>query len=225
MTDDEAISLREYIQDRLKDMDKAVTTGNATIQRSLTELKDELDEVRTLHGAVSGKYVTIEMFQANMTQRFESVDRLAKQLVDTVDFRFQTIEKSTALAATSIEHRLESMNEFRAQLAEEQNRFMQRTEYEGKHADLIARVENLDKFTRDAKEQHHLFITHDEQEAFRKEMVARFEAAETARENIATRVASLEKIYANLQGRIWAIGIGITILSIAIATLLHFIPV
>jgi prefoldin subunit 5 len=225
MTDDEAISLREYIQDRLKDMEKAVATNSADVQRSLSDIKVSLDQLWQVHGTLSEKYVPIGMFHIELQQRFDNVDRIAKQLVETVGFRFEAIEKATALAAASIDHRLEGMNEFRAQMNDQQQRLMQRTEYEAKHQELVSRIDNVARGLSDAKDQHHLFITKDELEAFRKEMLSRFESADVARENIVTRVAGLEKIYANMQGRISAIAVGITVLSIAIATVLHFIPV
>ena len=225
MTNEEVVSVQEYIQALLAERDKAVLANNEQVQRSLEELKTGLIEIRKLHGEITVRYVTTDDFHLSLQQRFDSVERLANQLVESVDFRFQTIEKQTALASTSMERRLDNMNEFRAQIADTQRLYMPKAEYEAKHAELIARVNGIDAFTRDAREQHHDFIRREEHIAVMKDVEARFTTAEKARDAIIARVESLERFYANLQGRIWAIGIGITILTIVVATILHFIPV
>lgn len=202
----------------MRDMDEDV-------QRSLSDLKGNLDDLWKMHDDYRVQYVTMTMLQSILTQRFDSMDRMTKQITDTIDLRFRTIERDTATATVALDHRLEGMNEFRAQISSRDAYLMTKSEYEAKHQELINRVDTLASSLRDAKEQHYAFHTKTEQEAYEKEVVVRFEAAEKARADIIARIESLEKYYANLQGRIWALGIGITILTIVVATVLHFIPV
>lgn len=167
----------------------------------------------------------LQSMETNMHREFEHADRMTKQIAETIDYRFDAIEKSTALATVAIDHRLDGMNEFREQIHQQQLTFITKSEYNAKHEDVIARIDTLTSALRDAREQHYTFFTHSEQEVYAKEIVLRFETAEKARDAIIARVSVLERDYANLQGRIWALGIGMTVLTIAIAAVLHFIPV
>lgn len=218
MTDDEVITMREYFQDRLQDMD-------ADVQRDLKGLKESLAKLWEIHSFNHANYVTMSMFQNILKERFDMLDRLTKQITDTIDLRFHTIERDTATATVALDHRLEGMNEFRAQITSRDAYLMTKSEYEAKHQELVNRVDTLASSIRDAKEQHYAFHTKTEQEAYEKEVVVRFESTEKSRTDIVARIEALEKYYANLQGRIWALGIGMTVLTIAIATVLHFIPV
>jgi hypothetical protein len=60
----------------------------------------------------------------------------------------------------------------------------------------------------------------------RPEINAKFDGMESARNILANRIGTLETTAANLQGRIWAVGVGFTIFATAISTIvaivLHF---
>jgi hypothetical protein len=69
-----------------------------------------------------------------------------------IDSRFSAITDATALAATGVEKRLESMNEFRTQLNQQAGTFVTRLEIEDKiqagnttREVLVQRIETLEK--------------------------------------------------------------------------------
>jgi hypothetical protein len=61
----------------------------------------------------------------------------------------------------------------------------------------------------------------------RPEMNAKFDAEGAARNTLSNRIGGLETMAANLQGRIWAVGVGFTVFATAISTIvavvLHFL--
>lgn len=56
--------------------------------------------------------------------------------------RFDAQEKAVLKAEGANEKRFESVNEFRAQLSDEQSTFLTRSEYETKHSALIEKIEH-----------------------------------------------------------------------------------
>src|SRR5258706_7965522 len=76
----------------------------------------------------------------------ERIVALAAHVVDVqkrVDQRFEQAEHAVALANTSLEKRLDSINEFRGQLRDQQGLFITKAEVDQRFAALIERVNSL----------------------------------------------------------------------------------
>lgn len=67
-----------------------------------------------------------------------SVDALKEYM----DRRFQTMTDAIGLANTTLDARLEGMNEFRSQILGERNEFVSKSEYEGRHRLLEGKLES-----------------------------------------------------------------------------------
>lgn len=63
-----------------------------------------------------------------------------------VDARFVASERAIQIATTQLEHRLELLNEFRAQAADEQVMFARRDMVDQKIEDLDAKIDKLQQF-------------------------------------------------------------------------------
>jgi len=66
-------------------------------------------------------------------------------LKEYFDNRFEQNEKEVRLAADALNIRLEHLNEFRAQLRDQNDTFMTRAEYEGKHEALAVKIDGISK--------------------------------------------------------------------------------
>ena len=64
-------------------------------------------------------------------------------LKEYFDTRLNNIQNNTELARVGMEKRLESMNEFRAQLKDQTATFLTRDMYESRHQALQAQLDNL----------------------------------------------------------------------------------
>jgi len=122
--------------------------------------------------------------------------------IDALEKRFTDINRATDLAAKAIEQRLEGMNEFREQLRSQAGTFVTQIEIDAK---MIA-----------AEATHH-------------EYERRIQALEQNKLNIGAhdllerRIQLLEKALANLEGRFWAVSVGVGVATLAINIALHFI--
>jgi len=70
-----------------------------------------------------------------------------KAIYKYIDVKIESIDRSTNLAADALEKRLESMNEFRNSLKDQQSKFVTREEYALMHERLVEDV----KILREAK--------------------------------------------------------------------------
>ena len=112
--------------------------------------------------------------------RFEGVE-------DQLNIKISSLEKATTVAAGLMEKRLESMNEFRAQLKDQAATFVPRSEYEGQShrldedvrllretrassevsaAMLEKRLESMNEFRLQLKDQAGTFFTRNEHETY-----------------------------------------------------------
>ena len=64
-------------------------------------------------------------------------------LKELMDVKLKTLEKEIVLARDQLDVRLEHMNEFRAQLRDQGNTFMTRTDYDAKHLVLETKIDML----------------------------------------------------------------------------------
>lgn len=78
------------------------------------------------------------------------------------------------------------------------------------------RLEGMNEFRQQLSEQANKFIT-------REEVQAKQDAYIPAINENQRRLSILETTQANMQGRMWAIGVGFTIITVAINIALHFI--
>lgn len=66
-------------------------------------------------------------------------------LKEYMDTKISALDRATSVASEAMNKRLESMNEFRAQLKDQNATFLTRNEYEAKHALLESKIESLQR--------------------------------------------------------------------------------
>jgi len=76
-------------------------------------------------------------------ERLVRVEQQLGSLKEYVETRLEAIEKSTESAATSLEKRLDSMNEFRQQLKDQANTMLARAEFQVQHERVCEDVKGL----------------------------------------------------------------------------------
>jgi hypothetical protein len=73
----------------------------------------------------------------------EHYDYVLKERDEKINQKFESIELAVTKADEATEKRFESVNEFRAQLADQQRTFILRSEYEAGHKELTNRVDDI----------------------------------------------------------------------------------
>ena len=131
-------------------------------------------------------------------------DELNVSLRDYVDMRINDLQKQLELHIAAIQQQLD------------------RRIVDANHATDLARqqmdkrLEGMNEFRQQLSEQANRFIT-------REEVQAKQDAYIPAINENQRRLSLLETTQANMQGRMWAIGVGFTIITVAINIALHFI--
>ena len=178
----------------------------------------------------------IKAKDARYAERFESSQialsaALAAQRL-SVDAALTAQKEAVRKAETSSEKRFESVNEFRLTLSDQQRTLMPRTEV----LTLIKTTEDkldVTRITLDARIDQLRIIGEKQADDVAKELATLHEAIATLitpieHTSLLTRVGNLETVSANMQGRLWAIGlgltVGLTVLTIIINVVTHFIP-
>ena len=131
-------------------------------------------------------------------------DELNVSLRDYVDMRINDLQKQLELHIAAIQQQLD------------------RRIVDANHATDLARqqmdkrLEGMNEFRQQLSEQANRLIT-------REEVQAKQDAYIPAINETQRRLSLLETTQANMQGRMWAIGVGFTIITIGINIALHFI--
>lgn len=131
-------------------------------------------------------------------------DELNVSLRDYVDMRINDLQKQLEMHIAAIQQQLD------------------RRIVDANHATDLARqqmdkrLEGMNEFRQQLSEQANKFIT-------REEVQAKQDAYIPAINENQRRLSILETTQANMQGRMWAIGVGFTIITVAINIALHFI--
>ena len=73
----------------------------------------------------------------------EHYDYILKERDEKINQKFESIELAVIKADQATEKRFESVNEFRAQLGDQQRTFILRSEYEAGHKELTNRVDDI----------------------------------------------------------------------------------
>ena len=109
------------------------------------------------------------------------------------DARISAMEKAVDVAKITMESRLEGMNEFRAALTTQASTFLPRTEYALQHLALEDKIE-----------------------------IAKNQYAKDHRE-LEKKIEGLENLRSNINGRLWAMGVGGVILLTIFEVMLHYV--
>jgi hypothetical protein len=152
------IAFEKLWETRLAAMDTRIIE---TKQSTSATLAATLEATRRSDEALERRFQNVNEFRDAMkdqTNRFalrtecdQSSDNLRRELDDVRvaqtrnDAHFEALEKTERVTHTQLEHRLASMNEFRAQLTEQAGTFITRTEYDAGHEPLIARINEANK--------------------------------------------------------------------------------
>lgn len=129
-------------------------------------------------------------------------------------------DKAITKAEVATERRFEGVNEFRAQLADQAARFLNRDQYEAAHRPLAERLAELVADRATLVRREFLDAVLDAQE--RSNANAR--AADQALiEKLGKDVRDLQTGSANLQGRLWALGVALTVIVVIVNVLIKFV--
>jgi threonine aldolase len=122
-----SVPLRDYLDTRLDDISRELRTHLEDVSRELTTHINH-------HG---------ELHQ----QESAHVEQQARELINQVrrenELRSDSMATAIAKSEAAIEHRFESVNEFRASLSDQTAQQLSRNEYHAAHDVLIERVNDL----------------------------------------------------------------------------------
>ncbi len=118
---------------------------------------------------------------------------LQEHLEKLFDARITAMEKAVGVAKETMESRLEGMNEFRAALTSQASTFLPRSEYGLQHAALENKIDT-------AQKQY-----------------------ESSHRDLERKIEKLENLRSNINGRLWALGVGGTVLVIVVEFLIHYV--
>jgi len=124
------------------------------------------------------------------------------------DARFLAMEKAVDIATKTMEFRLEGMNEFRAQLTAQALTFLSRGEYSLQHQSLTDKMDAWVKVFTDKHDELKNFL-----DTSKVEIYARLDAKAAEMEK---RVQGVELLKAEINGRLWTLGIVMAILIIVL---------
>lgn len=131
-------------------------------------------------------------------------DELNVSLRDYVDIRINDLQKQLEIHVATIQQQLD------------------RRIVDANHATDLAReqmdkrLEGMNEFRQQLNDQTAKFITRDEVQAKQDAYIPTIN-------EVQRRLSLIENSLANIQGRMWAIGVGFTILTVVINIALHFI--
>lgn len=129
-------TLKAYIEAILEEQRRAINTADAEREKSAQIVREALSQ-------------QISAADAALAQHIGEQIRQVRQVIElngrAVDAAFAASEKAILKAETAAERRFESVNEFRAQLADQTQTFMPREVAEAKIGDLAKKIDDLGK--------------------------------------------------------------------------------
>jgi hypothetical protein len=153
-------------------------------------------------------YERLKDMDLRYQQRFDAQQRALEDALQSVKEAtradLDAAKEAVNKAEKSNERRFDSVNEFRAQLADQASTFMTRREAEARLGALMEKLESL------AAEHRRDLVT-------MREMADRLAAASDVRLKV------LESSGANLQGRLWALGAGIAMIVVVVNVVIRFL--
>ena len=166
------------------------------------------------------------------------VQALVGHLRELIEERFAAhtrehlmIREMVSKAEDSVNTRLEGMNALRSQIERERSQYLSRVEYDAKHETLEQRVADAERTLAARLDGVERTLT-ERVIGIEKALVERIAASDktiTDRLTISDRATNerlnlLERGSANLSGRLWALGVGIGLLVVAVNVALKFMP-
>ena len=152
-----------------------------------------------------------------LTARITALEKMLDEREDRTKERFAAMERSVNIAMVASDRavtkaedatnkRFEGVNEFRQTLADQASGLMPRNEYTVQHKSLQEKVDAL--MPRAEYQVQHKALS---------ERIDDFQSIAV------TRIGLLDQGYANLQGRIWAVGAIWSVLVVAVSVGVRFI--
>lgn len=125
------------------DQEWTIGTSQDFLQRQLDDMRNLLDERdqanrRAVDAALAAATLALERAESNLSREFH--EHLV-QYRHEVALAFEASDRAISKAEAAAEKRFESVNEFRAQLNDQQRTFLTRTEYGGRHEALSEKVD------------------------------------------------------------------------------------
>jgi hypothetical protein len=141
-----------------------------------------------------------KIFCDKIEAQFMAVAQAQNLAKEAIQLQFSAIQKGTDTATTSLDKRLEGMNEFREQMNDMASKFITRSDVESTIKYMSERISSS--------------------EATVSNCISRQEM-NTNQTAVSERVSTLEKFSANTQGRMWVIAAVVVIMEIALRFLAH----
>jgi hypothetical protein len=128
------------------------------------------------------------------------IDERCNNLQAEMDRRMVTVDRLRTLSNETLAARFEAIDKAASLAA----------------LSLDKRLESMNEFRQQLNHQAATFIT-------RSESDERIKTINTVHDSLEMRVQALERMSANVEGRMWALGAGLTVLTIIVSIGLHFI--
>lgn len=138
---------------------------------------------------------------------------LKEQLANSENVRLRELQLArevTDQTRKQMDEKLQEMNQFRHQLEAERERYVTRDMLDARLGSVTGRMQELEK-------RADIGVTRDTLDARMQGEDARLLA-------LSARLDLLERMKANLEGRLWAIGAALGVLIVVVNWLLHFAP-
>lgn len=161
--------------------------------------KASIARFETMQHLTQMQQIAIEKIQDTYTREAEMEKAITAALI-SVDVRFRHVEDITSVLQTNVELRFRDAERATALAT----------------AALEKRLESMNEFRDQLRDQAAKFIT-------RTEIEDKVAASQPVLATVNGRLGGLENARANLEGRMWAIGVFVTIISVAVSIAVNFL--
>lgn len=179
----------------------------ATINATVTEVQIQ---VAALSERIDGNRAITE-------EQFVRYAAILRGEADKTAIALAASDKAITKAEIATERRFESVNEFRAQLADQATTFLRRDQYDAAHRPLADRLSEL-------VADRALLVRRDFLDAMLQAQEQNFANARAADqaliEQLGKDVRLLQNNASNLQGRLWALGVGLGLVVVIVNVLI-----
>lgn len=199
-------TLMAYYGSVLREMDARYEGRSEMLRQHLVELLAIRDHV--LQVVIDALHRELDQRDLRYQQRYDAqtaaLEAARLQTAKANEVALNAAEKASDKAEVASNARFASVNEFRAQLADQAATFLPRNESSAKFAVVFEKIEAL-------------------AETHSRDMVTMREMADRLAAHSDDRLKALESAGANLQGRLWALGAAMAVVVVLVNVLIRFV--
>lgn len=174
-----------------------MTDTAPSLQREISDLRTQIAVAQHKLEGLESKLAEVSVYKDQVYAKQNDLLRLQSALESgraKIDTMVEDRDKAIALLSSSMEKRLEGMNEFRSQLKDQQANFVTRDVFDSYQKTHESRVHDLEQSV--SVDRANL-LTKQNYDIYQQDLVK--------------RVESLQMYQANQEGRMWALGAGLAL--------------